>query len=1503
MSFLKKVGRRLGVNRKGPAEASADANVPVPLQQGISALAERNTRGTHDMVSPRAISDVRSQTTSQSSQQDKEHLNREGNQISISGGTFNSVGRDLIDNSQTHQTHIHNQYITEDSRDSKLFEVLNPVPAAHDCEVVSSKVSECFVGTRKQLLHDIETWRTTGSVPIFILDGIAGIGKSTIVKTVCAQADAERCLAASWFFSRDEQDRKTTRGFVRTLAYQLASYHPTLRDRISQVLKAQPDILQKAIRVQFEALIHEPLRDVLKNQSETHTISIDAIDECNLTEAVELLSILLTSIPQHPSLRLLVTCRPERPFRLLLQKHHGPRVFRLHEIENSVVEADIRLYINHCLSPAQIDEALPDLLPPPWRASHEEKEALVQMAGKLFIVASTAIRFILDPLRLAPAKQMAQLLNVKAGGGLAGSSMDRLYIQVLRAAVPEPAGDWFEDYQAVVGSIVVAADVLSTQSLASLLGMEPNDIVRTLSHLHSLIAPTRDSDAFHIHHKSFPDFVTDTSRCAVDSRFFIEASARHMHLAQNCLRIMNQMLKQNVCELPRSDWDVEASKLPSGTKDRIPPELVYACSHWILHIQEGLPHLIERGDVVSQLTILMDQHILSWLEVLAWTNRFDTAWRDVSLLSESIAQLPRITGGETLNPSLSHVVDVLLDLLRFISLHPEVPRYLPMHIYLSVLPFAPKESRIWDLYVKLAPNSTRSITVISGLEKHWDPISVTLKESEPVQAMDLSLCGTMVASRSGHVRLYNAKSGQLLQSLGSKEQDFAPYYCVAFSPDSRRLAASSLDGIQVWDVISGELVGSCPFPLSTPLFNNSSPMVVMPLIRSGPGSYTIWNPNTLQATSLIFHPDGLSIIAGTVDGRILLCQIGQPDAVLLPVDRSLNHPCNCLPEETRMGCGAHGVTILVALLGVPLVGVTQSAVHFWDQITLTHLTVIPRCATASSADPVSVSSDKMMMAIECDPCIISIHSILTQHHLCGLSGHQGKVTTTAFAPPSLSRQTQLCSASEDRTVRLWDIATASQLTSIQTVYVFMDTLFSAELDTFVLAEWEKRGQMVRLVGDQCITYGPSQFRGKTLNGLKLSADGSILASFHGTSHSIMVANVCDFVEPAMHTGTLKISQPFQCGYLPSGEVVALYWADELESPLTFSAGTTSLNVTIRKRCTVTLPSPDLSRLAIIEDNSATTLWICNLCSRRQEAGLQLPPLDPEYERQIWESDVVRFSWDSSTVYLQRPDNKFYAALLPSVIANLNDISFPQPTFSEIGDVPTPHFKWLAATGLPHASQLNFLAEDCAWVLLSDKKNWSQVHLPSLRFNDIDKITYSPSGELIAIAVLQGTGGSIAGTMGIFIQVRSLPDYDLIATVREHENRYGIGELRFINHLPHILVVSSPDSFTCWDATTGQSLGSSYSLFHPGSFESVHPYNGLDFLCLMKSRSALLVLVAIQLQGPDLGVFAQPLGFFPPHLSVSSEIHVNPCRPHIVALSTRNGIIELDISKCPLPFTL
>ncbi|KAH6910471.1 hypothetical protein BKA70DRAFT_85856 [Coprinopsis sp. MPI-PUGE-AT-0042] len=1462
MSFLKRVGRKLGATRKSRAEASQETTSPTEgRRRELEIQTSGETRGISDVrpspldVSrPQAEAEVQHEGEIQTSEHNKEHRYPQANQVSISGGTFNNAGRDVIS-----QTHIHNQYINEESRDSRLFEALNPIPAAHDCEVVSSKVSECFAGTRQQLLHDIETWRTTGSVPIFILDGIAGIGKSTIVKTVCAQAAAEQSLAASWFFSRDEQDRKTTRGFVRTLAYQLASHHPTLRERISEVLKSQPDILQKAIRMQFDALVHEPLRGVFENQSETHTISIDAIDECNLTEAVELLSILLNAIPQHPGLRLLVTCRPERPFRLLLQKHRAHRaVFHLHEIENSVAQADIRLYINHRLSPAQIDEALPDLLPPPWRPSPEETEVLVQLAGKLFIVASTAISFILDPRRLAPAKQMARLLDVRTGAGLAGSSMDHLYIQVLRAAVPEPVDDWFKDYQTVVGSIVVAADVLPIQSLASLLAMEPNGIVSTLSHLHSLIAPTRDGDAFQVHHKSFPDFVTNKSRCAIDSRFYIEASARHFHLAQHCLRIMVKMLKENVCELPRSDWDVDSSNLPPGTKDRIPPELTYASSYWILHMQEGLPHLIGRDDVIDQLKIFVERHLLSWLEVLAWTNRFDTAWGNVSLLSESIKKLLPVAGEGPLS-DLEHVASVLRDLLRVISLHPELPRRFPMHIYLSALPFVPSESKIRHWYAKSASNTTHSIAVVSGLEQNWDPISVTFRER--LKAMDLSPCGTMIATRSSRVRLYNAKSGQLLQSLGSEMSvDNTAYASVAFSSDSHCIASTTSFGVQIWDVVSGESVGNCRFP-GSPLPDDSESTHSLHWKRRL--CFEALKSDRMHATSLIFTPDGVSITAGTADGRLLIWNTVQPEVVLLQVvdDQSSVYPCECRPECLLAGCLAHRIEGLVALPDSPiLLGVMESAVIFWDRITHQCLETIPRCAVGvrdqrrSISPPISVSLDKEMVVIDCDPFLISIYSVRTQHRICNLSGHQGIVTTTAFAPHE-----HLCSASKDRTVRLWDVTTASQLKCIQIADVLRHSVFSVTLGTFILSpEYASQGRMVRLVHNGCVTFGPSHFPGDTSWPPQLALDGAMLASYDGTS--IMVTNVLDFIGPAAHTDNRELPQSSRFGYLPSGEVVALHFVEELGSLLRTSEVTGLINVTI-KQSTCEDISHDLYRAAIIDKESDPDgLLIYGVRSGRQEFRLTLPPLDAD------------------TVYLRRPDGNFYAACLPSGSASRQDVSPARVAFSRLEGTPTPHWEFLEATGLPRASELHFLAEDSAWVL-NDKRTWNQLHLPSLP-DTARKITYSPNGALIAI-----------GPMTRPVMVAG--------PIEDHQ--HFTWKLRFLNHLPHILVACSAIGFTCWDATTGQTLGQCY--FQSEGLSGCHAYNGSDFLCLLKHHSALSVLLAVQLRGPGLPARVQQLCFLPDHLSVDSGLSVNPLHPHIVALSTRHGIMQIDISKCPLPFTL
>ena len=47
--------------------------------------------------------------------------------------------------------------------------------------------------------------------PIYVLDGIAGVGKSTVAKTVAQRAAGINSLGASFFFSRDHAAQPTHR--------------------------------------------------------------------------------------------------------------------------------------------------------------------------------------------------------------------------------------------------------------------------------------------------------------------------------------------------------------------------------------------------------------------------------------------------------------------------------------------------------------------------------------------------------------------------------------------------------------------------------------------------------------------------------------------------------------------------------------------------------------------------------------------------------------------------------------------------------------------------------------------------------------------------------------------------------------------------------------------------------------------------------------------------------------------------------------------------------------------------------------------------------------------------------------------------------------------------------------------------------------------------------------------------------------------------------------------
>ena len=101
------------------------------------------------------------------------------------------------------------------------------------------------------------------------------------------------------------------------------------------------------------------------------------------------------------------------------------------------------------------------------------------------------------------------------------------------------------------------------------------------------------------------------SRCE-DERFVIEPAARHTEILLACLRLMEQRLKRNICNLD----DYAAL---SEVKTHIGDGLEYACKFWTKHLLETPTSGPRADEVQGVIEKFFKVHLLHWVEVLAIT--------------------------------------------------------------------------------------------------------------------------------------------------------------------------------------------------------------------------------------------------------------------------------------------------------------------------------------------------------------------------------------------------------------------------------------------------------------------------------------------------------------------------------------------------------------------------------------------------------------------------------------------------------------------------------------------------------------------------------------------------------------------------------------------------------------------------------------------------------------------------------------------------------------------
>jgi hypothetical protein len=494
----------------------------------------------------------------------------------------------------------------------------------------------CLPGTRIELLGRINTWTVDPlGKRIFWLCGKAGIGKSTISRTVAETLDKDGRLGASFFFKRGRADRSHAKLFFPTIAKQLADKIPDLGHAIAAALEEDSLLCEKHMTKQFDKLLLQPLQSNLTIQPLLGDcfLVIDALDECEDTEQVETLLELLKRIENVTSsrIRILITSRPDPPLiagfkamsSSLLQDVH------LEEAQVESIRSDLEIFLNHEL--VQIGTRYPRLnpfgsLPTDW-AKPSDIKLLVNKSHPLFIIAFTICKILSSSNE--PQEDLRQIVLQKNGNGVS-TGLAAVYLPILQQAVATTSKGGTKEslplFRKIIGSLILLYDPLSVTSLSRLLVRSIREVgtfippLRSVLNLPERVDGTLDPlGAIKPFHLSFRDFLVDPDLAADDEgkKFWIDEAQAHKQLAGHCLRLLRGgTLMEDVCRT-NAPGTRRAAINQAVIAKNLPEEVAYACSYWVQHIVTSGERLEDDDDVHR----FLRNHLLHWIEALSWLGK------------------------------------------------------------------------------------------------------------------------------------------------------------------------------------------------------------------------------------------------------------------------------------------------------------------------------------------------------------------------------------------------------------------------------------------------------------------------------------------------------------------------------------------------------------------------------------------------------------------------------------------------------------------------------------------------------------------------------------------------------------------------------------------------------------------------------------------------------------------------------------------------------------------